>query len=274
MNYRWPFFTKIRYVLDTIVTPIHYLVDFPVEVIGTVADGLTSNRSLVEENASLKAQQLLLKAKIQRFLTVEKENKQLRALLGSSPNINGKVLVGQVLAVDSDSLLQQVIINHGSSQQVYVGQPVLDAHGIMGQVVQVTPWTSRVMLLNDSRSGIPVNLLRNNLRTIAVGTGALDELQLVNIPVTADIKLGDKVVSSGLGLRYPSGYPVGTISKIFHQKGAPYLNVKIKPAAKLNRSRLILFIWPKKSALRTDAEKQIVAMQNKDQSLQLEKQDS
>lgn len=258
MDYRWAFFANIRFVLNAIVTPVHYIVDFPVNIITNVRDGLSANQSLAKENANLRVQQTLLQAKIQRLLSVEKENSQLRALLGSSPKIKGKVLVGQVLAVDSDPFLQQVIINHGSTQHVYVGQAVLDARGIMGQVIAVSPWTSRVMLLNDVRSGIPVSVLRNNVRAVAVGDGSTEQLKLVNIPVTADIKVQDKLVSSGLGLRYPAGYPVGSVTKISHQKGAPYLEVSVKPAAELNRSRLILLVWPQRSKIVSSAKQQMM----------------
>lgn len=261
LSQRWLFFSKIRFVLDAVVTPIQYIVDWPFELMGTIASNLSAHNSLVEENASLKVQQLLLKSQLQKLSAIEKENNKIRALVASTPKSSTKVAVARVLAVASDPYAQEVVINSGSQQGIYAGQPVLDAQGVMGQVIQVGPWTSRVMLISDTRSGIPVNIMRNGIRAIAVGDGDHNRLRLINMPVTTDIKKGDELVSSGLGMRYPVGYPVGVVTNISHTKGAPYLDVLIKPMAYLNRSQLVLLIWSRKDKLSTVVKKQIRAMQ-------------
>ncbi len=273
LDHKWVFFSKIRFVLNAAVTPIQYIVDLPVEFFGAIANNLTTSQNLVEDNASLKVQALLLRAQIQRLQATEKENNQLRALLGSTPKAGGRVLVAQVLAVDSDPSVQQIVLNRGAEKSISVGQPVLDAQGVMGQVIQVGPWTSRAMLLSDTRSGIPVSVLRNGLRAIAIGDGSSGLLQLINIPVTADLKLGDVLVSSGLGLRYPSGYPVGLVSQVIHKKGAPYLSVIVTPSAHLNRSRLVLLVWPQESNIATDAKKQLSLMQQQGAELRKQSQE-
>src|SRR5262249_30056895 len=137
------------------------------------------------------------------------ENAQLRELLKSTPQVEGRVSVAQLLAVDLDPNLQQVIVDKGANQGIFIGQPVLDAFGVMGQVVHADPITSRVMLITDRKSAIPVQDARNSIRAIAMGMGGVGKLALINVPETSDIQVGDLFVCSGLDMRYPVGYPVG-----------------------------------------------------------------
>lgn len=243
LDHNWAFFSKIRFVLNATVTPIQYVVNWPVEFVRNIGDNLTTHNSLLDENNSLKMQNLLLRAQIQTLTATEQQNKDLSQLLNSAPKTTNKIIAAEVLAVDSDAYVEQIILNRGIQDHLYVGQPVLDGQGIMGQVIDVGPLTSRVMLLSDTRSGIAVNVVRSGLRAIAVGTGNAEKLKLANIPVTSDIKADDILVSSGLDLRYPTGYPVGIITRVDHAKGEPYLTVTVKPSAQLNRSSLVLLMW-------------------------------
>jgi rod shape-determining protein MreC len=228
------------------VTPLQYAVSAPFDLIDWMSTSLATQKQLLAENTQLRVQAMLLNAQLQKLFELERENAQLRALLESAKvqTTNTKVLVVQVLAVDSDPFVQEVIIDRGGTAGVYVGQPVLDATGIMGQVVSIAPSVSRIMLLSDTRSAIPIELARNGLRGIVVGRGAYDDLALVHIPAAADVKVGDQLVSSGLGQRYPVGYPVGIVTQTKHYPGQPFMDISVVPSAALDRSRLVLLIWP------------------------------
>jgi rod shape-determining protein MreC len=126
---------------------------------------------------------------------------------------------------------------------VVLGQPVLDARGLMGQVVELMPYTSRVLLLTDTTHSIPVQVNRNGLRAIASGTGNPERLELRHVADTADIKEGDLLVSSGLGQRFPAGYPVATVKEVIHDSGQPFAIVRAVPTAALNRSRYLLLVF-------------------------------
>lgn len=244
LDHRVPAFSDVRSALSYVVLPIRFTVDWPVNKLREFTTLLSSQDNLLETNAKLRARQLLLQAKLQRLLAVEKENIQLRNLLGSSYHVQGKVTAAELLAVDLDVFSQQVILNKGAKDHIYVGQPVLDAYGVMGQVVSVSPDTSRVLLITDSRSAVPVQDNRNGLRGIVVGTGSGSDLKMINVPDTADIKVGDVLVSSGLGQRYPVGYPVGVVKSIQHQPGNEFANIVVTPSAHVNRSRQVLLVWP------------------------------
>ncbi len=234
----------IRTALSMPLAPLQYLVSWPMNFIDTLGDAMSSHDALVKENLDLKAKQLLLNAQVQRLLAIESENNQLKALLRSSSQVRGKVLVAQLLAVDSDPFVNQVIVNKGSSEGVFVGQPVLDANGVMGQVIQVGPLNSRVLLISDTHSGVPIQNTRNGVRGIATGDSYSGKLHLVNVPQTVDIKVGDILVTSGLGEHYPEGYPVGQVVSVVKDPGLQFATIEVQPSAHLDRNRQVLLIWP------------------------------
>lgn len=234
-------------MLSLVVAPMQYFVDRPVEFIRWVDTSFTTQQNLLIENAQLRARELLLYAKLQKVLALERENEQLKALLRSSSNIQEKVTVAQLMAVDLAPYTQQIIIDKGERDGVYVGQPVLDAYGVMGQVIAVGPINSRVLLISDPRSAIPVQNNRNGNRAIATGVGFDGVLELINVPITADFRQGDVMVTSGLGGHYPPGYPVGIISKVKLSPGERFLNINLTPSSHVNQSRQVLLVWPKLS---------------------------
>jgi rod shape-determining protein MreC len=238
---------QIRATLSVPLAPLQYAVSYPIQWIDQLGQRLASHDALLKENASLKAEQLLLKAQVQRLLAIESENNQLKTLLQSSAKIQGKVLVAELLAVDTDPFLNQVMIDKGSRENVFVGQPVLDANGVMGKIIQVGPITSRVLLVNDSHSGIPVQVTRNGVRAVAMGDNYTKKLRLVNVPQTADIKAGDVLMTSGLGEHYPEGYPVGQVTSVEKDPGLQFATINVEPSAHLDRSREVLLVWPNKS---------------------------
>lgn len=246
-------FQSVRSYLSTIVAPIEYLVNWPVQTINWIGSNFTSHRDLVAENADLRAAIMLLQAKQQRLLLLENENAELRALLKSSPQIgNSRIEIAQLLSVDSDPFVQQVVLNKGSRDDVYVGQPVLDATGIVGQIIEVGPITSRVLLITDTRSAVPVQVTRSGLRAIAQGTGIMGNLSLAHIPDTTDIRVGDMLVTSALGQRFPAGYPVGRVNSVTRSSGEQFAIIKVTPSTKLNRSNWVLLLWAERPPIKTE----------------------
>lgn len=249
MDHQLDYFNRIRSALSWLVAPIQFLVDKPVQLTRWVETSFTTQQNLLFENAQLRAHQLLLYAKLQKVVALEHENNQLRALLKSASGLQERVTVAQLVGVDLAPYTQQIIIDKGARQGVYVGQPVLDAYGVMGQVIAVTSMNSRILLITDPRSAVPVQSNRNGNRAIAAGLGFNGVLELINVPITTDFKKGDFLVTSGLGGNYPPGYPVGTVSSVTVSQGGRFANINIVPAAHVNQSRQVLLVWPSSKLL-------------------------
>jgi rod shape-determining protein MreC len=235
---------QLRSALSMPLSLLEYAVSSPVQLIDKMGALISTHDSLVSENINLRSEQLLLKAQVQRLLAIESENNQLKALLRSSAQVHGKVLISQLLAVDTDPFVNQVLLDKGFHDGVFVGQPVLDATGVMGKVIQVGPLTSRVLLVNDTHSGIPIQNTRNGIRAIAVGDSYSGKLKLVNVPQTVDVKIGDMLVTSGLGEHYPAGYPVGVVIAVLKDPGMQFSTIEVEPSAHTDRSRQVLLVWP------------------------------
>lgn len=240
----------VRTSLNSYVTyPIEWLVDAPVRLVRWFSASMVSEQRLVRENAKLRANALLLKAKLQKLLALQKENTQLRELLQSSPEVSGRVQVARLLAVDLDPNLQQIVVDAGTNHRAYIGQPVLDAYGVMGQIISTTKYTSNILLVSDKRSAVPVQDYRNSERAVAVGEGVSGRLTLQDVPEMGDIKVGDLFVTSGLGLRYPVGYPVGVVSNIAKNPITGLKTITLFPTAHFDQTEQVLLAWPTKSKL-------------------------
>ncbi len=244
VDHRQHHLNQVRSALSVVVYPLQYLVNFPVAAGDWVRENLATRRRLEEENASLRTQRLLLKAQLQKLSALEAENIRLRELLQSSFKVGERVLIAEILSVDLDPYKHEILLNKGTLEHVYQGQPLLDADGIMGQVVQVGPLTATAMLITDPNSAIPVQVNRNGLRSIAFGTGAIDRLELPHLPNNADIRKGDLLVTSGLGRHFPPGYPVAVVTAVEQDPGQPFAQVSALPLAHLNQSREVLLVWP------------------------------
>lgn len=239
----------IRSGLSIFVYPLQYLVNIPVSAGSWMGESLSTRSELLKENEELRMQSVLLKTQLQKLSAVEAENLRLRELLQSSRRVGERVLIAEMLAVDLDPFSRQIVIDKGSTFNVYDGQPILDADGVMGQVVHVGPMSSTAMLITDPNHAIPVEVNRNGLRAIAMGIGASGYLDLPNIPINADIEVGDLLVTSGLGGRFPRGYPVGKVMAVQKDPAQPYATVTAQPSAKLDRSREVLLVWPEGNKL-------------------------
>ncbi|HDO34507.1 MAG TPA: rod shape-determining protein MreC, partial [Chromatiales bacterium] len=193
----------LRGALSVAVYPLQYVVDLPVALGRWVSETMTSRHKLLEENAALRTRQFVLRTELQRMAALEAENLRLRALHESSTQIDGRILIAEIMAVDLDPYKHRVVIDKGADDGVCTGQPLLDADGVMGQTTHVGPLSATAMLITDVSQATPVQINRNGLRAIAVGTGATDRLRLPHLPNNADIRVGDLLVTSGLGGRFP-----------------------------------------------------------------------
>lgn len=244
IDHRYSHLETVRSALSVFVYPVQYVVNLPVTFFRWTEESLVTHNFLVEENERLRKERLVLNSKLQKFEILESENERLRKLLESSFKLNDRVLIAELLAVDMQPFRHTVVINKGKREGAYDGQPIVDANGIMGQIVHVGPFSSTVLLITDPTHSIPVQINRNGLRAIAVGTGQRQSLQLEYLPNNADVRMGDLIVSSGLGSRFPSGYPVGVVTDIKLDPAEPFAKVIVAPSAKLDQSREVLLVWP------------------------------
>ena len=235
---------KIRSYASLAIAPMYYLVKLPNSFITSTSDYINSQDKLIEQNRVLKDKNLELQGMILQFDAVRQENQRLRELLKSSEKVSDKLLVAEVLSFSSDPGIQRCILNQGSNKSVFKGQAVIDAYGIVGQVTSVNPFNSEVLLITDLDHAIPVEVLRNNIRAIAVGMGEKQTLELMNISNTVDIIIGDVVISSGLGDRFPGGYPVGKVISVDKNPALPFAKIVLEPMAKINQIKEALLIWP------------------------------
>ncbi|MDO9322257.1 MAG: rod shape-determining protein MreC [Pseudomonas sp.] len=236
----------LRSQLGLVLTPFYWVADLPTRLWQGVNQQVSSHAELLAENEKLKAEALLMQRRLQKLATLIEQNVRLRELLNSSALVDDQVLVGELIGVDPNPFTQRLLIDKGEKDGVFLGQPVLDARGLMGQVVEVMPYSSRVLLLTDTTHSIPVQVNRNGLRAIASGTGNPERLELRHVADTADIKEGDLLVSSGLGQRFPAGYPVATVKEVIHDTGQPFAIIRAEPTAALNRSRYVLLVFTDK----------------------------
>ncbi len=243
VDHRTDMLKPVRYSLSFLLVPIQYISDTPARIASWSSDSVKSRETLEKENIALANQVRLLERRVQKLASTIAENKRLKELMNSSAIVDDRVIVGEIIGVDPDPYRHEVIINKGARDDLYEGQAVLDADGLMGQIVEVGPITSRVLLISDTTHGLPVHANRNGVRAIAVGSGVLDKLKLIHVPDTADLKEGDLLVSSGLGGRFPKGYPVGVVSMVSHDPGQPFATVEARPTAHLDRSRYVLLVF-------------------------------
>lgn len=234
----------IRQSLSSILSPLQYLANVPGVMLDWSAEAFATRNMLELQNKELLRQQLVMSERLQRFEHVRQENERLRALLGSPVHMDSRKMVAEVMEVASDPFRQFVVLNHGSQTGIYVGQPVVDAQGVVGQVVEVSEFTSRVLMVSDTTHGIPVRVTRNDVRAIANGMGDIDQIELRHVAKSTDIIVGDLLVTSGLGNRFPEGYPVARVISVSRDDGQSYAVIYAQPLAALDRIRYVLLIWP------------------------------
>ena len=239
--------SPIRGTLAVALQPVQIAAEMPGDVVDYLGQYFDRGE-LISDNDALSQQVMLLKARLQKLAALEAENERIRALLASAKALDQNVLIARILSVTPDPYQHYIKLNKGSADGVFVGQALIDANGIMGQVTDVTPLDARAILITDSNHGIPVEINRTGLQTIAQGTGKSDALRLPFLANNADIEADDLLVSSGLGERYPAGYPVARVAHVAHQPGEEFLDVVAEPTAHLNQGREVLLVWTSDSA--------------------------
>lgn len=246
LDHRTTHVNTLRSSIAVLVYPFQYIVNFPANVGDWASESFTSRKTLKEENATLRTQNLILTTQLQKLNFIESENIHLRSLLESSKRAGERILIAELLSVDMDPYKQQVTINKGSASgdDIYLGQPFVDAKGVMGRLSHVSLLSSTALLITDPSHILPIQVNRNGLRAIAKGTGNRTRLEIPHLPNNADIKIGDLLVTSGLGCVFPVGYPVATVVEINIDPSLPFAEVLAEPVAELDRSSEILLVWP------------------------------
>ncbi|HEX5055749.1 MAG TPA: rod shape-determining protein MreC [Gammaproteobacteria bacterium] len=227
-----------------LVYPLQYLASLPAGLFQNPDKTIVTRKQLLAQNNRLNQENLQLKAQLLKLASLEEENERLRKLMGAASGVGEEVLIAEVVSVDQDYYKQQVLINKGSDHNVYVGQPVIDAKGIMGQVIEVNRFASTVLLISDPGHALPVQSNRGGIRSIVQGKGNPNELDLLYIPNNTALKPGDLLISSGLGGVFPPNYPVGIVSQVQLRPSQPFAQVTATPTALLDKSREVLLVWP------------------------------
>ncbi len=245
---RYDHLGKIRRLLSVAAYPVEVAVASPFQGWNWFRDSVTTRDVLRADKTKLEAELRVAQFRLQRYEALEAETQRLRALRDNTASVTDRFLIGDIMNVDLDAFRQRVLVDKGASDGIYVGQAVLDSGGVFGQVARVGQLTSEVILVSDAAHDIPVQINRNGLRTIAVGTGETNRLKLPYLPTSADVIAGDLLVTSGLGGGFPAGYPVGTIAEVKRDPAQSLADVDVKPAAALDRSKELLFVWLKPQA--------------------------
>jgi rod shape-determining protein MreC len=252
-DHRGQHLERIRQGLSVLLSPIQYAAALPGELGGWTSGFFGGDRGLRERYERLNAELPLLQARLQKYEALAAENEHLRRLLGSAARVAERAVVAELVEVSREPFTRQITVAKGRQDGLFVGQPVLDAHGIMGQVAEVGVLNSRATLITDPGHAIPVQVNRNGLRAIAFGVGHPDRVEVRHLTSSADIREGDLLISSGIGSTFPFGYPVAEVTKIVNDPNEAFLEVSARPVAQLGHNKEVLLIWPAEPAEPTAA---------------------
>jgi rod shape-determining protein MreC len=242
VDHRYHALDGARAVLAAAMYPLHYLGRLPADIRRWLSENLAGRVALLAENAQLREKQVFLNAQLQKLTTLEAENRRLRFLLESTVNTPERMLIAELLAVDFNPYRHYILLDRGRQHGVYVGQPVLDQQGVIGQIVRADLFTATAILITDPNHALPIQINRTGIRTLALGAGNFQELEVPHIPNNEDVKVGDLLVTSGMGGRFPRGYPVGTIARVEFDPGSPFARIIAKPVAQLDRVREVMLL--------------------------------
>ncbi len=236
------YLNPVRETLSFVVYPIQLAVDLQIGLTETISSYLKTQKTLINDMEKLRTENLQLSVRAQRYSAVKRENSRLRDLLDFPVVPNQRTIVANILSIDTKSGSQQIVVNKGENTGAQVGQAMVDVHGVIGQVIKVGPYSSIGLLITDPKHSIPVELNRTGLRALVTGIDESKKLSLSFVPIDADVVTGDLVVSSGLGNRFPSGYPVGTIKSVARVKGESFADISVEPISDLTFSREVLLV--------------------------------
>jgi len=233
----------VRKGIGAAVYPVRVIVDAPVRFWNWLRESTTSRSELDLELNRLKGELLLTNVRLQKLNALEAENARLKAMMDAREQVRDRTRVAEIMSVDANPYSHSLVINVGTRDGVSDGQALVDADGVVGQVIEAGLMTSQAMLISDTNHALPVEVNRNGLRTIVVGTGKIDQLQLPFVVNNADISVGDLLVTSGLGGAFPAGYPVAIVESVTRKPHEPYAQVTAKPSASLGQVREVLLIF-------------------------------
>lgn len=241
---RWAQFAGIRRYLDTVLTPLYYVVNRPWQLVVDWSAYFMTHSQLQSDNQALRQVLLLQQSDLLFLEQLQQENSRLRQLLDTPIRQPQRKMIARLLAAEFNPNSHQILLDKGSLQGVYQGQPVINDKGVVGQVVVVNRGSSRVLLISDMAHAIPVRIVRTGHLTIARGTGELSSLQLALLPLSTDIRPGDQLVTSGLDGRFPEGYPVAEISTVTIDQQRAQILVKTRTTAALEQLHSVLLLLP------------------------------
>ena len=237
-----------RSLLSTMLYPLHLAIHLPARTGKWLSEHLSTHRTILQENARMREELIIARSRLRRLPELEAKNRRLRDLLISTSKLNSSAeaaryaLVAELISVDTDPFSRRFVLNVGNRDGVLPGQPVIDANGVMGQVTHTGPFSSSALLITDPSHALPVLIHRNGLRTMALGAGPLNLLKLSHVPNSADVRVGDRIVTSGLGNRFPAGYPVGEVVKVLRDLSRPFAEIHVQPSAMLERTREVILV--------------------------------
>ena len=231
-----------RSLISTVLYPLQLAIHVPIRTGEWLSEQLSLRRTMLAENARLREERFVANTRIEKLEALEAENRRLRGLLGSARKLDERVLVAELISVDMDPFSRRIVLNKGARDGVSPGQVLIGSDGIMGQIIHAGPFTSNALLITDPSHALPVQIRRNGLRAVALGTGSLNLLKLSHVPNSADVQVNDRIVTSGLGNRFLSGYPVGKVVDVKRNQGRPFADVYVEPSAMLERTREVLLV--------------------------------
>lgn len=238
-------FKPVRDALHAAYNPIYQLANYPVLSSQWLSQQAKSEEVLRRENTAMQAELLQAQVRLQKLAELSAENSRLRGLLDTPLILDGRLLIAEIIGTDTNPLRHILVINRGQKDGVFVGQTVLDNQGVMGQVLAAYPQSSRILLLSDKEHSASVRVERTGMRAILTGTGDSGSLLLEYVPNTADIVVGDRLITSGLGERFPAGYPIGVVSSVHQQGSQEFAEVRVKPIARLEGSHHVVLLFSK-----------------------------
>jgi rod shape-determining protein MreC len=246
LDHRGGYLDTARLWMSAAANPIYVVVQTPGQLWRWIAGSFADRSRLRTENAQLTEQLRVARTQLLRFESLNEENRRLREIREASKGVSERTLIAEIISVSVNPFRHMVVINKGADDGVFRGQPVLDAFGVVGQVMQVGKSTATLILITDAEHAVPVQVNRTGIRSIAMGTGEAAKLSLPYMTVESDVLKGDLLVSSGLDAIFPAGYPVATVTKVERNSADTFATVEAKPLAQLDRDREVLLLWADK----------------------------
>jgi len=246
LDHRGGYLETARLWMSAAANPIYVVVQTPGQLWRWIADSFADRSHLRTENTQLTEQLRVARTQLLRFEALNEENRRLREIREASKGVSERTLIAEIISVSVNPFRHMVVINKGADDAVFRGQPVLDAFGVVGQVMQVGKSTATLILITDAEHAVPVQVNRTGIRSIAMGTGEAAKLSLPYLTVESDVRKGDLLVSSGLDAIFPAGYPVATVTKVERNSADTFATVEAKPLAQLDRDREVLLLWADK----------------------------